>query len=81
MSVGVKTLKVKVHSKIDSYLESRGTTKAWVADRIGATRAQMNNWCKNENGYAISQPSVGYVLKMIKVLDCSIDELWELKEK
>lgn len=83
MAVEVKAImKVKVHSKIDEYLSSRGTTKAWLARQIKARPPQLNDWCKNdENGYAISQPSVGYVLRMIKALDCSIHDLWEYKEE
>lgn len=80
MSVGVKSVKINVVSKIEAYLDSRGTTKSWFARQIGATPAQVNNWCKNENGSAVSQPSVGYVLKMLNVLDCKVDDLWELKE-
>lgn len=79
MYVGVDTVKFKVRSKIDEYLQSRGTTKAWLAKRIGATPAQLNNWCKNdENGYALSQPSVSYVLAMVKALECNLNDLWEL---
>jgi hypothetical protein len=82
MSVGVKTMKTRVRSKIDDYLQSRGTSKAWLSRQIGATPAQVNNWCKNDkNGYAVSQPSVGYVLRMIKVLDCSIYDLWDQIEE
>ncbi|MGJ9381548.1 helix-turn-helix transcriptional regulator [Salipaludibacillus sp. CF4.18] len=70
-------MKAKSRSKINEYLESRGTTKAWLADRIGASRAQMSNWSKNENGVVVSQPSVGYVLKMMRVLDCKLDDIYE----
>lgn len=81
MSFGVKILKIKVKSKIDSYLQIRGTSKAWLARKIGATPAQINNWCKNdEEGNAVSQPSVGYVLRMLKVLNCDIHDLWEYKD-
>ena len=82
MPVGVKNLKVKVRSKIDEYLESRGTAKSWLARKIKATPAQMNNWSKNDdNECAISQPSVGYVMRMLKELDCDINDLWELREE
>jgi DNA-binding XRE family transcriptional regulator len=79
MSVGVKTMKVKVRSKLHSYLETRGTSKAWLGEQIGATRSQVQNWSKNDdNGYAIIQPSIGYVLKMTMVLECDVNDLYEL---
>jgi DNA-binding XRE family transcriptional regulator len=82
MSVGVKTMKVKVRSKLHNYLESRGTSKSWLGEQIGASRSQVQNWSKNDNeGVAIIQPSIGYVLKMKDVLDCSVDDLYELKEE
>ncbi|MGJ9383254.1 helix-turn-helix transcriptional regulator [Salipaludibacillus sp. CF4.18] len=70
-------MKAKSKSKINEYLDSRGTSKAWLAERIGASRAQVNNWSKNENGVVVSQPSVGYVLKMIRVLGCELDDIYE----
>lgn len=81
MYVGVKKVKFKVRSKIDDYLQSRGTSKAWLARQIEATPAQMNNWCKNKDGYAVSQPSVSYVLLMVKTLNCDLNDLWELVEE
>lgn len=83
MSVGVKTImKVKVRSKLGDYLDSRGTNKAWLAKQMGLQRSQVQNWTNNdENGLAVIQPSIGYVLKMTKVLDCHIDDLYELVEE
>ena len=82
MSVGVITVKVKVRSNINTYLNSRGTTKTWLADQMGLKRAQIQNWStNNENGEAKVQPSIGYVLKMAKVLNCEIEDLYEIIEE
>ena len=83
MSVGVKPImKVKVRSNINDYLNSRGTTKSWVAEKMGLKRAQIQNWSTNkENGEAKMQPSIGYVLKMAKVLECKVEDLYEMIEE
>ena len=82
MSVGVISLKVKVRSNINDYLNSRGTTKTWVAEQMGLKRAQIQNWSKNEDtGEAKMQPSIGYVLKMAKVLNCKVEDLYEIIEE
>ena len=82
MSVGVKPImKVKVRSKINDYLNSRGTTKVWLAEQMELKRSQIQNWsANNENGEAKMQPSIGYVLKMAKVLNCKVEDLYEILE-
>ena len=82
MSVGVSSMKVKVRSNINNYLNQRGTTKTWVAEQMGLKRAQIQNWSKNEaTGEAKMQPSIGYVLKMAKVLNCKVEDLYEMIEE
>jgi hypothetical protein len=75
---GLVILKNHVYSRLGEYLESNGINKSWVARQIGATKAQMYNWCKNdEEGRALSTPSVLYVLRLEKTLDKPISELFE----
>lgn len=71
-------MKIKVKSKLGDYLKERGIKQSFVADKIGITRGQFNNWCKNNNdGYANALPSLPYIIRMIKLLKCDIDDIFE----
>lgn len=76
MEVGL-ILKTKVKSHLGEVLETKGLRLKWVAEQIGATQAQLTNWCKNENGYAKSTPSVVYILKLQKLLNIKVEEMFE----
>jgi transcriptional regulator with XRE-family HTH domain len=76
MEVGL-ILKSKVKSNLGEILENRGLRLKWVAEQIGATQAQLTNWCKNEDGYARSTPSVLYILRLQKLLNVSVEEMYE----
>ncbi|MFS1518519.1 helix-turn-helix domain-containing protein [Bacillus sp. SCS-151] len=72
-------MKIKVRSKFDEFLDKRGIKKAWLCDQVGCDRSQLSRWCQNDNnGVAISTPSVGYILKINKVLNCNLEDLYEL---
>lgn len=76
-------LKIKVVTKLGDYLDSRGIKQSWLAEKVEADKTQVSNWCKNDEktGYAKSTPSVGYIIKIIDVLECNVNELWELREE
>jgi hypothetical protein len=76
MKVG-EVLKAKVKSNLGEIIDNKGLKLKWVADNIGATQAQLTNWCKNENGYAKSTPSVLYILRLEKLLEVRIEEMYE----
>lgn len=76
MEVGL-ILKVKVKSHLGEILENKGLRLKWVAEQIGATQAQLTNWCKNEDGYARSTPSVLYILRLQRLLNVRIEEMYE----
>lgn len=77
---GLVKMRYKVKSLLGEYCEENGLNKAWVARQIGATSAQFYTWCKNKDGYAVSTPSIIYLLKLQKVLGVSINQLWEYEE-
>lgn len=66
-------LKIKVHCKIGELLKEEGRSQQWLADKIGAKRQQVNNWCSNKG----SMPSIGYILKMQKVTGWSLEQMFE----
>lgn len=70
-------MKSKVKSNLGEIIESKGLKLKWVADQVGATQSQLTNWCKNENGYAKSTPSVVYILRLQKLLGVKIEEMYE----
>lgn len=74
---GLVTLKDAVKSKLGEYLESNGINKAWLARQVGATKAQMYNWCKNEDGKAKSTPSVLFVLRLENQLGIKVSDMFE----
>lgn len=80
MEVGL-ILKVKVKSHLGEILENKGLRLKWVAEQIGATQAQLTNWCKNEDGSARSTPSVLYILRLQKLLNISIEDMYEEVEE
>lgn len=62
-----------VKFKLNEMLEKEGRTKAWLARQIGATKQQMNNWCSEEG----SIPSIGYILRIMKVTGWRLEDLVE----
>ncbi len=71
-------MKIRVRSVLGEYLSDRGIKKVWLADKIGADSSQLNRWCKNDGkGEALSTPSVGYVLRIKKVLGCQLEDIYE----
>lgn len=76
MEVG-EMLRKKVISKLGEIIDSKGLRRDWVAEQIGATPAQVTNWCKNEDGIAKSTPNVFYILRLEKVLNVRVGEMFE----
>lgn len=77
MKVGL-ILKNKVKSNLGYILEENGLRLKWVAEKIGATPSQLSNWCKNDSdGCAKSTPSVLYILRLQKLLNIRIEEMFE----
>lgn len=74
-------MKIKVRSKLGEYLQRHGIKKTWVCEQIQCEKSQLTKWSKNdENGYAVLTPSVGYLLRLQKVLKCRTEELFEESE-
>jgi putative transcriptional regulator len=80
MEVG-SILKAKVKSNLGDIIENKGLKLKWVAEKIGATQSQLTNWCKNEKGYANSTPSVIYILRLQRLLNVNVEEMYEEDRK
>lgn len=71
-------MRIKVRSKLGDYLYERGIKKNWFAKQIGSDNTQVTRWCQNDNnGMAVSTPSVGYLLRMTRVLGCEVTDIYE----
>ena len=72
-------MKTKVRSNLGKIIEEKGLKLKWVSDKIGATQSQLTNWCKNDEntGYARSTPSVVYILRLQKILNVKVEEMYE----
>lgn len=68
---------MKIKSNLGKILEERGLKLKWVSEQIGATQSQLTNWCKNENGFAKSTPNIFYILRLQKLLNIGVDEMFE----
>lgn len=70
-----------VESHLGEIIQKQGLMKKYVAEKIGATKAQLNNWCSNENGIAKSTPNVLYVIRLERILGVKAGEMFkEIKE-
>ncbi|WP_217226955.1 helix-turn-helix transcriptional regulator [Desertibacillus haloalkaliphilus] len=71
-------MKIKVRSKLGELLDERMVNKSELARSINATPKQLYAWCSNkEDGQAKSTPSVGYLLRLKKVLGVDIEDMFE----
>ncbi|MGD6876794.1 helix-turn-helix domain-containing protein [Bacillus infantis] len=69
--------RIKVRSKLGDYLKARGLPKNWLAEQLVCDKSQVNRWCNNKNGEAIGTPSVAYLLMILKILGCRLEDIYE----
>lgn len=65
--------KPKVRCKIGDLLKEEGRSQTWLADKIEATRQQINSWC-NEDG---PTPSIGYIMRIQKITGWTLEQMFE----
>lgn len=71
---------MKIRSKINEVIKDKGYRKGWVADQVGVSATQVSLWCANKEGKIKSMPTVLNAMLLMKVLDCELEELFELVE-
>jgi len=62
-----------IEAKINEHKRKFGTTKSWVANRIGVTRQSLNILFASKN------PTIESLEKIAHVLKCDIKELYKSK--
>jgi len=56
---------------LESILRERGIKKTWLAQQVGVSNGTMTRLCSGE-----SKPTIDVALKIARVLETSIEELW-----
>jgi transposase-like protein len=71
-------VRVKVRSKLGELLDKRMVNKSELSRQIGIIPKQLYAWCQNdEEGLAVSTPSVGYLLRLQSILEVNITDMYE----
>lgn len=66
----------RLENKLKVYRAMRNLTQGELADRVQVTRKSINSI---ENGHFV--PSTELALRMAKVLECSVEDLFQLPAK
>lgn len=72
---------MKLHSKFDEVVKRKGIKKKFIVDELGISKTTMSLWSNDANGEAKTSPNVFLVLKVAKLLDCKVEDLFEIKEE
>lgn len=62
-------------SNIKDIIDAQGLRQKYVAEKMGVTPQQLNNWIKGK-----SYPPMNKAFKLAKILNCTVHDLWELEE-
>lgn len=65
-----------IRCNLDKLIKENGIKQSWLAEKVGATKQQMNAWVKNR-----SLPSIGYILIIIKVTGWKLEDIFEEVEE
>ena len=61
-------------NNIDYWIDKRGYKKKWIAEQLGVTNTVLSRWINNH-----SNPSLENALKLARLLDCKVDDLFFYK--
>lgn len=62
--------------RLDRCAEKSGRTYKWIASQLGVTQATVSRWVHSK-GY----PSVHTLFRIAALLECAVDELYEVVEE
>lgn len=72
---------MKIRSKLHEVIEQKGFQKKFIATKIGVTPTQIGNWNNDEVTKLIKAvPSVLNAMALAKILECKVEDLFELVE-
>ena len=62
-------------SRIGEVIDNRGLKHRWVAEQLGIAPTVLSRWV-NDRG----RPSIEKLFKLAALLDCKVDDLYEVKK-
>jgi transcriptional regulator with XRE-family HTH domain len=62
--------------QIGEIIDKRGYRQNWIADQIGVSAQQLNNWITGK-----SHPRAEKLFELAKFLGVKVDDLYKWKEK
>ena len=71
-----KSLDTIISENIKREIEQSGLKKSEIADSVGISRATLSQYCSGR-----AQPTLATLSKLCTVLDCSADEILNVKSK
>ena len=70
-------MKVKVKLNLKEIRNKRGLTQIQVCDKCGIKRAAISHYRYIEHGQ--KTPSVVKAIQIARALNCSVEDIWEVK--
>lgn len=64
-----------IKMKLDELFESKGIRKNYAAKHLKVDPTTMSNWVKGR-----SYPDLNKAVKLAKILDCKVDDLYEIED-
>lgn len=61
---------------LNEWIAKRGYKKSWVAEQLGISNNVLSRWIHGK-----SNPSLENALRLAELLECRVDDLWELEQK
>ena len=62
-----------MENNLKQIIKVRGLRQKWLAEQVGVTDTALSYWVNNHR-----QPSGVYLAKLIKLLECSAEEIYDV---
>lgn len=69
-------MSIHLKSNIEEWLKKSGYRKDFIAEKLGITVKQLNNYITNT-----SFPNAHRLFKLAHLFNCQVDDLYEVQEK
>jgi hypothetical protein len=82
LSVEATKVKLRARNNIAKLLQKTGSSKAWLAREISyglekpVPSQMVSDWCSNR-----TQPSIAYIMRILKITGWSLEEMFEEVEE
>jgi DNA-binding XRE family transcriptional regulator len=66
-------IKNKIGEKLEEYQKQYGSSKTFIAKKLGVSKQTLNTICQSEN------PTIQTIAKMAVALNCPMEDLYEVE--